>query len=38
MMSRQSGKNQLSAIIEAFLLFTRKEGMIVKSAPRHQGF
>lgn len=33
MMARQSGKNQLSAIIEAFLLFTRREGSIVKAAP-----
>lgn len=33
MMSRQSGKNQLSAIIEAFLMFTRKEGTIIKAAP-----
>jgi hypothetical protein len=33
MMSRQSGKNQLSAIIEAFLLFTRHEGTIIKAAP-----
>jgi hypothetical protein len=33
MMARQSGKNQLSAVIEAFLLFTRKEGVIVKCAP-----
>jgi hypothetical protein len=33
MMSRQSGKNQLSAILEAFLLFTRQEGVIVKAAP-----
>lgn len=33
MMSRQSGKNQLSAVIEAFLLFTRKEGSIIKAAP-----
>lgn len=33
MMSRQSGKNQLSAVLEAFLLFTRRQGMIVKSAP-----
>ena len=33
MMARQSGKNQLSAIIEAFLLFTRREGTIIKAAP-----
>lgn len=33
MMSRQAGKNQLSAILEAFLLFTRREGCIVKAAP-----
>src|SRR5579859_1155703 len=33
MMSRQSGKNQLSAVLEAFLLFTRPAGTIVKAAP-----
>lgn len=33
MMLRQSGKNQLSAIIEAFLLFSRREGTIIKAAP-----
>lgn len=33
MMSRQSGKNQLSAVLEAFLLFTRTQGTIVKAAP-----
>jgi|SRR5579875_384117 hypothetical protein len=33
MMSRQSGKNQLSAVLEAFLLCTRREGVIVKAAP-----
>jgi len=33
MMSRQSGKNQLSAILEAYLMATRTEGMIVKAAP-----
>ncbi len=33
MMARQSGKNQLSALIEAFLLFTRREGTIIKAAP-----
>src|SRR5579883_2458697 len=32
MMSRQSGKNQLSAVLEAFLLCTRREGVIVKAA------
>lgn len=32
MMSRQSGKNQLNAVLEAFSLFTRREGMIVKAA------
>jgi hypothetical protein len=32
-MSRQSNKNQLSAIVEAFLLFSRKEGTIIKAAP-----
>ncbi len=35
MMSRQSGKNQLSAVIEAFLLWTRSRrgGSIIKAAP-----
>ena len=33
MMSRQAGKNQLSAILEAFLLFSRARGQIVKAAP-----
>ncbi len=33
MMSRQSGKNQLSAILEAFLLFTCPAGIIIKAAP-----
>ncbi len=36
MMSRQSGKNQLSAIVEAFLLFTRPTGSIIKAAPTFQ--
>ncbi len=33
MLSRQAGKNQLSAVLEAFLLFTRPSGCIVKCAP-----
>lgn len=33
MLSRQSGKNQLSAVLEAYLLLTRQEGTIVKAAP-----
>jgi len=33
MMARQSGKNQLSAILEAYLLATRSQGTIVKAAP-----
>src|SRR5579859_4468358 len=33
MMARQTGKNQLSAIIEAYLLCSMSEGAIVKAAP-----
>ena len=33
MMARQSGKNQLSAVLEAFLLAYMLEGTIVKAAP-----
>jgi hypothetical protein len=33
MMSRQSGKNQLSAVLEAYLLATMPQGTIVKAAP-----
>jgi hypothetical protein len=33
MMARQSGKNQLSAVLEAFLLLCMTEGTIVKAAP-----
>jgi len=33
MMARQSGKNQLSAVIEAYLLNFREAGTIVKAAP-----
>jgi hypothetical protein len=33
MMARQSGKDQLSAILEAFLLFIHREGFIIKAAP-----
>ncbi|HLL79399.1 MAG TPA: hypothetical protein VKT25_07870 [Ktedonobacteraceae bacterium] len=33
MMARQSGKNQLSAVIEAYLLLSMTQGSIVKAAP-----
>lgn len=33
MMARQSGKNQLSAVIEAYLLAMHTEGTIIKAAP-----
>lgn len=33
MMARQSGKNQLSAVIEAYLLATQSAGAIIKAAP-----
>ena len=33
MFARQMGKNQLSAILEAYLLFYNEEGSIVKAAP-----
>ncbi len=33
MMARQSGKNQLSAVLEAFLLASMRQGTIVKAAP-----
>lgn len=33
MMARQSGKNQLSATLEAYLLYTCSEGTIIKAAP-----
>lgn len=33
MMARQAGKNQLSATLEAYLLYTRSVGTIVKAAP-----
>ena len=33
MMARQSGKNQLSAVLEAYLLATYTEGTIIKAAP-----
>ncbi len=33
MMARQSGKNQLSAVLEAYLLMTRPQGVIIKAAP-----
>lgn len=33
LMARQMGKNQLSAVLEAFLLATHKQGTVVKAAP-----
>ncbi len=33
MMARQAGKNQLSAVLEAYLLATMRQGTIVKAAP-----
>ena len=33
MMARQSGKNQLSAVLEAYLLATHDAGAIIKAAP-----
>ena len=33
MLSRQSGKNETSAIIEAYLLFCMESGTMVKAAP-----
>lgn len=33
MMARQAGKNQLSAVLEAYLLATHDEGTLVKAAP-----
>ncbi|HEX7733819.1 MAG TPA: hypothetical protein VF458_03125 [Ktedonobacteraceae bacterium] len=33
MMARQSGKNQLSAVLEAYVLATHEAGAIVKAAP-----
>lgn len=33
MMSRQAGKNQLSAVLESYLLFAYESGSIVKAAP-----
>jgi len=35
MMSRQSGKNQLSAVLEAYLLMSMPRGTIVKAAPTY---
>ncbi|HLX55946.1 MAG TPA: hypothetical protein VKR83_02885 [Ktedonobacteraceae bacterium] len=35
MMSRQSGKNQLSAVLEAYLLMSMPQGTIVKAAPTY---
>jgi Terminase RNaseH-like domain len=36
MMARQSGKNELSAILEAYLLATRTAGTIIKAAPTYK--
>jgi len=36
MFARQMGKNQLSAIIEAYLLFCMEEGTIIKAAPTYK--
>jgi Terminase RNaseH-like domain len=36
MMARQSGKNQLSAVLEAYLLCCMKSGTIVKCAPTYR--
>ena len=33
MMSRQSGKNQLSAVLESYLLYCMESGTIIKAAP-----
>jgi hypothetical protein len=35
MMARQMGKNQLSAVLEAYLLFCMEQGSIVKAAPTY---
>lgn len=35
MMPRQSGKNELSAILEAYLLATKPAGTIIKAAPTY---
>lgn len=37
MMARQTGKNQLSAVLEAYLLATQPEGMIIKAMPSFAG-
>jgi hypothetical protein len=36
MMARQMGKNQLSAVLEAYLLFCMPQGSIVKAAPTYK--
>ena len=36
MFARQMGKNQLSAVLEAFLLFSNTQGSIVKAAPTYK--
>ncbi|GCE51104.1 terminase family protein [Thermosporothrix hazakensis] len=36
MFARQMGKNQLSAVLEAYLLFCMDEGSIVKAAPTYK--
>jgi hypothetical protein len=33
MLSRQAGKNELSAILESYLLFCMESGTIIKAAP-----
>ena len=35
MMARQMGKNQLSAVLEAYFLFCMRQGSIVKAAPTY---
>jgi hypothetical protein len=36
MMARQMGKNQLSAVLEAYLLFCMQQGSIIKAAPTYK--
>jgi len=36
MFARQMGKNQLSAVLEAYLLFCHESGSIVKAAPTYK--
>lgn len=37
MMARQTGKNQLSAVLEAYLLATQPAGMVIKAMPSFAG-